>query len=114
MITKAFDSESSSDNGSEVKQFDYSVLNGSYVDYCVEQKPKKKGHGASSLAIVENEPTESISVETPTKITNSDTDTQNKKVGIKSYPSMSRMLKGTHFREEVRNQVVDVVNELLD
>ena len=24
------------------------------------------------------------------------------------------MLKGNHFREEVRNQVVDVVNELLD
>lgn len=36
MITKAFDSESSSDNGSEVKQFDYSLLNGSYADYCIE------------------------------------------------------------------------------
>ena len=75
MITKAFDSESSSDDGSEVRQFDYSLLDGSYVDCCMEQQKKKHpAHGKSSLAIVENDTTEHISTESPTKSTRTDAD----------------------------------------
>ena len=40
--------------------------------------------------------------------------TSSKKPEIRCYPSMTKIVRGPRFREEVKSQVVELVNELLD